>query len=255
MSFKHRLSNKCDILKGEKIMKYILIFTAKKEETAKKIYDELESRRIADLLTKKPLVGGRCIYTPYTSILCTNDMHLIASKSIRFDRIFVLEPSHCSDNLSLFLQNKTYQSIIIMPSFNQMIEEICNMSKDEWLVDEYCNHDIEVTDKLYTNLRIGVLEPAISIKNVIFNHPATIVFWTDGTKTVVKAQDGDIFDPEKGLAMAISKKALGNKGNYCNELKKWLPKKEETMPPITMSELADNIEKFSKKVKEVFGGK
>ena len=129
------------------------------------------------------------------------------------------------------------------------------MSKDEWLVDEYCNHDIEVTDKLYTNLRIGVLEPAISIKNVIFNHPATIVFWTDGTKTVVKAQDGDIFDPEKGLAMAISKKALGNKGNYCNELKKWLPKKEETMPPITMSELADNIEKFSKKVKEVFGGK
>ena len=62
------------------------------------------------------------------------------------------------------------------------------------------------------------------IKNVIFNDPATIVFWTDGTKTVVKAQDDDVFDPEKGLAMAISKKALGNKGNYCNELKKWLPK-------------------------------
>lgn len=64
------------------------------------------------------------------------------------------------------------------------------------------------------------------IKNVIFNDPATIVFWTDGTKTVVKAQDDDAFDPEKGLAMAISKKALGNKGNYCNELKKWLPKEE-----------------------------
>jgi hypothetical protein len=62
------------------------------------------------------------------------------------------------------------------------------------------------------------------IKNVIFNDPATIVFWTDGTKTVVKAQDGDVFDPEKGLAMAISKKAFGNKGNYCNELKRWLPK-------------------------------
>lgn len=61
------------------------------------------------------------------------------------------------------------------------------------------------------------------IKNVIFNDPATIVFWADGTKTVVKAQGDDKFDPEKGLAMAISKKALGNKGNYCNELKKWLP--------------------------------
>lgn len=66
-----------------------------------------------------------------------------------------------------------------------------------------------------------------SIDKVIFNDPATIVLWTDGTKTVVKAQDGDMYDPEKGLAMAISKKALGNKGNYCNELKKWLPKEEE----------------------------
>lgn len=59
------------------------------------------------------------------------------------------------------------------------------------------------------------------IKNVIFNEPATIVFWADGTKTVVKCQEGDIFDPEKGLTMAITKKALGNKGNYCNEIKKW----------------------------------
>lgn len=64
------------------------------------------------------------------------------------------------------------------------------------------------------------------IKNVIFNDPATIVFWEDGTKTVVKCQDGDEFDPEKGLAMAIAKKAYGNKGNYCNQLKKWLPKEE-----------------------------
>ena len=65
------------------------------------------------------------------------------------------------------------------------------------------------------------------IKNVIFNDPATIVFWEDGTKTVVKCQEGDEFDPEKGLAMAIVKKAYGNKGSYCNKLKKWLPKEEQ----------------------------
>ena len=67
---------------------------------------------------------------------------------------------------------------------------------------------------------------APSIKKVIFNDPATIVFWSDGSKTVVKCQDGDIYDPEKGLAMAISKKALGNKGNYCEVFKKWLPEDE-----------------------------
>lgn len=65
------------------------------------------------------------------------------------------------------------------------------------------------------------------VKNVIFNNPATIVYWADGTRTVVKANGGDEFDPEKGLAMAIAKKALGNKGNYYNEFKKWLPVEEE----------------------------
>lgn len=66
----------------------------------------------------------------------------------------------------------------------------------------------------------------LRIKNVIFNDPATIVFWTDGTKTVVKAYADD-FDPEKGLAMAIAKKFLGNQGNYYNEFRKWLPKEEK----------------------------
>ena len=62
------------------------------------------------------------------------------------------------------------------------------------------------------------------IKDVIFNEPATIVFWSDGTKTVVKAEN-EPFDREKGLAMAIAKKHLGNKGNYFETFKKFI--KEE----------------------------
>lgn len=58
------------------------------------------------------------------------------------------------------------------------------------------------------------------IDKVIFNDPATIVFWSDGTKTVVKAYD-EIFDREKGLAMAVSKKVFGNKGNYFNIFKRY----------------------------------
>lgn len=68
---------------------------------------------------------------------------------------------------------------------------------------------------------IGYSDP-FAIEKVIFNGPATIVMWMDGTKTIVKCQDGDTFDPEKGLAMAISKKAFGNKGNYCDVFKKSL---------------------------------
>jgi hypothetical protein len=61
----------------------------------------------------------------------------------------------------------------------------------------------------------------------IFNDPATIVFWKDGTKTVVKAQNGETYDPEKGLAMAFSKKMFGNEGNYYDQFTKLLPKEEK----------------------------
>ena len=43
------------------------------------------------------------------------------------------------------------------------------------------------------------------VEKVIFNPPATIVIWKDGTKTVVKSS-GEEFDEEKGLAMAFMKK-------------------------------------------------
>lgn len=65
-----------------------------------------------------------------------------------------------------------------------------------------------------------------NIKNVIFNDPATIVIWQDGTKTVVKCQKdkGDTYNPEHGLAMCIIKKMCGNKGSFNNIFTKWLPK-------------------------------
>lgn len=68
--------------------------------------------------------------------------------------------------------------------------------------------------------RVRELNAHKQIEKVIFNDPATIVFWTDGTKTVVQAHD-EKFDKEKGLAMAIAKKTLGNKGNYFEIFKKY----------------------------------
>ena len=59
------------------------------------------------------------------------------------------------------------------------------------------------------------------IKNVKFDGPATIVFWADGTKTVVKCQDGDDYSEEAGLAMCIVKKAFGNTSKYYDVFKKW----------------------------------
>ena len=54
------------------------------------------------------------------------------------------------------------------------------------------------------------------IKKVIISGPATIVFFGDKTKIVVKCSEDETFDLEKALALAIARKALGNKGSYFN---------------------------------------
>lgn len=65
------------------------------------------------------------------------------------------------------------------------------------------------------------------IEKVIFNFPATVVYFTDGDKVVVKITDDDEFQPEVGLAMAIVKKMFGSRGAYKKFIDHYLPKDEE----------------------------
>lgn len=57
------------------------------------------------------------------------------------------------------------------------------------------------------------------IKEVKFNGPATIVFFDDNTKVVIKCTDTDIFDPEKAVMICVLRKALGMSSS---QFKKWL---------------------------------
>lgn len=70
---------------------------------------------------------------------------------------------------------------------------------------------------------------SVSIRKVIFNDPATVVLWSDGTKTVVKCGPEDSFDMEKGLAMAIVKKMAGNDNRFHKVFKQY-PKKKKKEP-------------------------
>lgn len=94
----------------------------------------------------------------------------------------------------------------------------------------YCRNDVEYTKTLidFINKRVEakmkIRKTVPEIKDVIFNEPATIVLWEDGTKTVVKAQGNEAYDPEKGLAMAICKKLYGNTGSYNNVFSKYTQK-------------------------------
>ena len=139
-------------------------------------------------------------------------------------------------DIQFITRHGNYTQVDIFMDRKRSDEEIKTWLMD--LIDRFDSNYIGYSDSIkYIKQDIKILEEGwrkvsryinfnnnTTIKDVIFNKPATIVFWTDGTKTVVKCQNDDVFDPEKGLAMAIAKKAFGNKGNYCNEIKKWTDK-------------------------------
>ena len=78
-----------------------------------------------------------------------------------------------------------------------------------------------------------------TIKDVIFNPPATIIIWNDRTKSVVKCQNGEPFDAEKGFALAYLKKLLGNDNTFNKEIAKWV--KEPKKHNLSVREMNDAI--------------
>lgn len=74
---------------------------------------------------------------------------------------------------------------------------------------------------------VYVANNPFEIKKVYFNDPVTVVLWTDGTKTIVRCQEGDVYSKETGLALCFAKKALGNKGGFNDVFHKWIPEDEE----------------------------
>ena len=72
--------------------------------------------------------------------------------------------------------------------------------------DPYILGAIEHTLAYSSSERADVLYP----KKVIFNDPATIVFWKDGTKTIVKCMNGEKFDEYSGFTAALAKKIFGS---------------------------------------------
>jgi hypothetical protein len=140
----------------------------------------------------------------------------------------------CSIKKELIRQVEVYRNSLVTPMFKFDISDYIKLDVEQakridkmvknsvfgsGVFKPYASFNME-TPKITRTYASGQTIP--EIEDVIFNNPATIVFWNDGTKTVVKAQDDDAFDPEKGLAMAITKKAFGNKGNYCEKIKPWL---------------------------------
>jgi hypothetical protein len=97
------------------------------------------------------------------------------------------------------------------------IEQFLEAMEIERNEQRYRKYKKELDEMLFEERFFNYFE----IERVIFNPPATIVIWKDGTKTVVKC-NGEKFDQEKGLAMAISKRALAVGNRYHKTFKKFV---------------------------------
>lgn len=87
----------------------------------------------------------------------------------------------------------------------------------------------------------------LNVSKIIFNPPATIVFWEDGTKTVVKCAAEDEFSEYYGFLAALGKKAYENN----SQIKKLIDKKaewhenkkgEKDAPGVSMNSLGEVLE-------------
>lgn len=138
-------------------------------------------------------------------------------------------------NISGMVADKYYNILSEMEFKQSRIDIIAKTNPGEESV--ICYGDSRRTQVSYWDRAGNTNIPSwIEPTKVIFNGPATIVFWNDNTKTVVKCQcdhtrnrdhekcndSCPLFDKELGFAMACAKKLFGNKGSYYNKFKEVL---------------------------------
>lgn len=106
-----------------------------------------------------------------------------------------------------------------------------NMGPKDTTFSEFCR-------RLYWgHIDVAKVKPT----KILIQGTATIIWWSDGTKTIVKCQKGDKMDPEKGIAMCVMKKFMGTNETHSNYL-------DFAKPAIAEYEKQQAAEKARKKV-------
>lgn len=181
---------------------------------------------------KGEICGIKFIIEPYYFCDCKKDDAFIKLVCTAPHLIYTTSRNSCSDVRTFdvwahmrdgqfcrcgFVNDDILDSSSIIGT-KQALNSIYGCNKDT--VDSQAYRTKKILNAIY-GVKKENKDMYAEIKKVIFNDPATIVFWKDGTKTIVKCMPGEKFDPEKGILVAIYKKNLKDKPNYFKEIKKW----------------------------------
>lgn len=122
---------------------------------------------------------------------------------------------------------------------------------------DYMVHDGSFSFEFWYKGAIGLVmksNETLTPERIIHSGPATIVFWNDKTKTVVKCSENDIYDEYEAFCAALAIKMFGSNSH----LKKMIRDKTEEMTPKKESEVKVKCEDSSlqeaiNKIKKAIG--
>ncbi len=134
----------------------------------------------------------------------------------------------CSDKEGRVFYNSTADYELTPREESIFSDELLATLLEKNIEEEYKKAKEEEKQEELERRRAAINHFISSIDKVIFNKNATIVLWYNGEKTVVKCQEGDTFDKEKGLALCIIKYMFGNIGYYNEIFKSFNLDKEKT---------------------------
>lgn len=123
---------------------------------------------------------------------------------------YVIQNNPFDEEAYTRLIHRECHSIAIQRELHSKVAE--NIRLKQELDDLKKKHDIP---SAYPGSTFGLapqeckVRPTFVIDKVLFNPPATIVFWQDGTKTVVKCKEGEEFSEWAGIALCLAKKMYG----------------------------------------------
>lgn len=110
-------------------------------------------------------------------------------------------------------------------------------------IANYCENDVLMTIKAKNFY-------SLNVSKIIFNPPATIVFWEDGTKTVAKCAAEDEFNEYYGFLAALGKKVYESN----SQIKELIDEKAERhYPEDEFSKQIEQLEKSMNKLAMEFG--
>lgn len=94
-------------------------------------------------------------------------------------------------------------AVLTSSSYNHVLSDI----KPKYFVskDIFKNYNIPGSIKYIDFKDHGEIKE-VYIKEVLYSNPATVIFWSDGTKTSSKSDNFDSYNPYAGLVLCVLKK-------------------------------------------------